>query len=44
MGAGGRAGVYFLKCPLTRVPEQMTGCKREMERKGARTRREMGEK
>lgn len=34
MGAGGRAGVYFLKCPLTRVPEQMTGCKREMERKG----------
>lgn len=34
MGAGGRAGVYFLKCPLTRVPEQMTGCKREMERRG----------
>lgn len=31
MGAGGRAGVYFLKCPLMQVPEHMTRCERKME-------------
>lgn len=34
MGVGGRAGVYFLKCPLMKVPEHMTGCEREMEVEG----------
>lgn len=44
MGAGARAGVYFLKCPLMKVPERMTGCEREMEGEGVRMRREMREK
>lgn len=43
-GAGGMAGVYFLKCPLMKVPERMTGCEREMEGERARMRREMREK
>lgn len=44
MGAGGRAGVCFVKCPLMKVPERMTGREMEMERERVRMRREMREK
>lgn len=44
MGAGGRAGIYFAKCPLRKVPECVTGCEREIWRESAGTRREMVEK
>lgn len=43
MGAGGRAGVYFLKCPLMKVPGHMTGCEREMEGECADEERNGGE-
>lgn len=44
MGAGGRAGVYFVKCLLMKVPERMTGRERQMEGERVRMRREMREK